>query len=99
MANFYGMQLHEGNYLDPVMRDIEAFLTSSQATVNGDVIITLHPYRFELEGIESSYDLMQSSFGNYGEINKAWSAEDAKGFIKISANAHTIAQHVKKQNQ
>lgn len=84
------MQLHEGNYLDAVMRDIEAFLSSSQQTVTGDVYVTLYPYRFELEGISSPHDLMNASFGSYGEMNKAWSAEDAKGFIKITANAHKI---------
>ena len=72
------------------MRDIESFLESSQKTVNGSVIITLHPYRFELEGIQSPNDLMNASFGSYGEMNKGWTAEDAKGFIKIIANAHSI---------
>ena len=90
MANFYGMQLHEGNYLDAVMRDIEAFLKSSQKTVNGEVFVTLHPHRFELQGIKSPNDLMNASFGSYGEINKAWTADDAKGFIKITSNAHKI---------
>ena len=90
LANFYGMQLHEGNYLDAVMRDIESFLESSQKTVNGDVYVTLHPYRFELEGVSSHNDLMNASFGSYGEMNKGWTADDAKGFIKISANAHKI---------
>jgi argininosuccinate synthase len=90
MGSFYGMLLHEGNYLDAVMRDIEAFLKSSQKTVNGSVIISLHPYRFELEGVQSPNDLMNASFGSYGEMNKGWTADDAKGFIKITANAHTI---------
>ena len=90
MGSFYGMLLHEGNYLDAVMRDIEAFLKSSQKTVNGSVIVSLHPYRFELEGIQSPNDLMNASFGSYGEMNKGWTADDAKGFIKITANAHTI---------
>ena len=90
LANFYGMQLHEGNYLDAVMRDIESFLESSQKTVNGDVYITLHPYRFELEGVSSPNDLMNAAFGSYGEMNKGWTANDAKGFINISANAHKI---------
>jgi argininosuccinate synthase len=90
MANFYGMQLHEGNYLDAVMRDIEAFLQSSQKTVNGDVFVTLHPHRFELEGVDSPNNLMNASFGSYGEMNKGWTADEAKGFIKITANAHKI---------
>ena len=99
MANFYGMQLHEGNYLDAVMRDIEAFLESSQKTVNGDVFVTLHPYRFELEGIDSPNDLMNASFGSYGEMNKGWTADDAKGFIKITANAHKIYGSVNNNQQ
>lgn len=94
MANFYGMQLHEGNYLDAVMRDIEAFLTSSQQTVNGEVYLTLHPYRFELEGVSSPNNLMNASFGHYGEMNKGWTADDAKGFIKITANAHKIYRSI-----
>jgi len=90
LGSFYGMLLHEGNYLDAVMRDTEAFLKSSQKTVNGSVIVSLHPFRFELEGVQSPNDLMNASFGSYGEMNKGWTADDAKGFIKITANAHTI---------
>ena len=99
MANFYGMQLHEGNYLDAVMRDIEAFLESSQKKVNGEVFVTLYPYRFELEGVDSLNDLMNASFGSYGEINKGWTADDAKGFIKITANAFKIYGSVNNKKQ
>ena len=99
LSNFYGMQLHEGHYLDAVMRDIEAFLESSQKTVNGDVMVTLYPYRFELEGVDSPNDLMNASFGSYGEMNKGWTAEDAKGFIKITANAHFIYGAVNTTNE
>ena len=88
------MLLHEGQYLDPVMRDIEAFLSSSQSKVSGSVIVTLHPYRFELEGIVSENDLMNTKFGLYGEKNKLWNAEDAKGFIKILSNQNKIYQNV-----
>jgi argininosuccinate synthase len=62
--------------------------------VSGDVYVTLHPYRFELNGIHSIHDLMTSSFGSYGEVNKGWTAEEAKGFIKILSNAGKIATHV-----
>jgi argininosuccinate synthase len=96
LANFYGMLLHEGQYLDPVMRDLEAFLASSQNTVNGKVFVTLQPYRFELKGIDSPNDLMSATFGSYGEINKGWTAEDAKGFIKIMSNQNKIYQHINK---
>ena len=96
LGNFYGMLLHEGQYLDPVMRDLEAFLASSQNTVNGKVFVTLLPYRFELKGIDSPNDLMSATFGSYGEINKDWTAEEAKGFIKIMSNQNKIYQHINK---
>lgn len=93
-SNWYGMHLHEGLYLDPVMRDFEAQLQSSQSKVTGDVFVSLKPYHFTLDGISSPNDLMNSSFGNYGEENKAWTANDAKGFIKILSNSGKIYQHV-----
>jgi len=93
-GNFYGMLLHEGNYLDAVMRNIEAFLTDTQKTVSGDVFVGLYPFQFRLNGIASKHDLMNASFGSYGEINKGWSANDAKGFIKILSNSGKIYNHV-----
>ncbi|MEH6680415.1 MAG: argininosuccinate synthase domain-containing protein [Sediminicola sp.] len=98
LANFYGMLLHEGNYLDEVMRNIEVFLTDTQKNVSGDVFISLHPYRFQLLGIESEHDLMNASFGSYGEMNKGWTADEAKGFIKIVSNAGKIYNHVNHKN-
>ncbi len=97
LGQFYRMQLHEGHYLDPVMRDIEAFLLSSQQTVSGRVALQLHPYRFELEGIRSDNDLMQAKFGKYGEMNTAWNAEEAKGFIKVLATASKVYHSVNKK--
>ncbi|WP_297707157.1 argininosuccinate synthase domain-containing protein [uncultured Eudoraea sp.] len=94
LGNFYGMLLHEGNYLDEVMRNIEAFLMDTQRNVSGEVSVSLHPYRFELNGIKSENDLMNASFGNYGETNKAWTADDAKGFIKILSNPGKIANQI-----
>lgn len=94
MANWYGTHLHEGLYLDPMMRDLEAFLTSSQKQVSGDVFLTLKPYHFTLDGIESKYDLMNAKFGSYGEENTGWTAEEAKGFIKIYGNQSKIYQNV-----
>ena len=96
IGSYYGMMLHEGQYLDPVMRDFEALLANSQKTVTGSVFVTLHPHRFTLDGIDSKFDLMDNSFGTYGEANEAWSTEEAKGFIKLSANAGKIYQHVNK---
>jgi argininosuccinate synthase len=94
LGNWYGMLLHEGQFLEPVMRNIEGFLESTQEYVSGQVFVALHPYRFELQGISSPYDLMQSSFGQYGEMNNAWSGDDVKGFTKILANAGKIYQAV-----
>ena len=94
----YGLLLHEGQYLDPVMRDIEKFLISSQKNVSGDVFIKLNPYRYELIGIKSKFDLMDSKFGNYGEMNKKWSADDVKGFIKILSNQNKIYQKINKND-
>jgi len=94
LSNWYGMLLHEGNYLDEVMRNIETFLTDTQKNVTGDVYVSLHPYRFIIEGIQSEHDLMNAKFGSYGEMNKGWTAEQAKGFIKLTANAVKIHQFV-----
>ncbi|WP_341653347.1 argininosuccinate synthase domain-containing protein [Blattabacterium cuenoti] len=88
LSNWYGMLLHEAQYLDPVMRDIEKFLKSTQERLTGTVDIILYPYRFHLVGIKSKFDLMTSSnmSAQYGEMNYAWTAEDVKGFSKIFSN-------------
>lgn len=93
-GNWYGMLLHEGQYLDEVMRNFEVFLADTQRNVSGDVFVTLNPYRFTLNGIESKHDLMNASFASYGETNEGWTAEDAKGFIKINSNQGKIYNHV-----
>jgi len=98
LSSFYGMHLHEGQYLDPVMRDMEAFLESSQAKVSGNVVVSLKPYHFMLDGIESKHDLMNPKFGSYGEENKGWTAEEAKGFIKILGNQNKIYQQVNSES-
>lgn len=86
LANWYGIMLHEGQYLEPVMRDIEIFLQNSQEHVSGKVEVKMDPYRFSISGITSDNDLMDPSFGAYGEMNAGWSGEDVKGFTKIFAN-------------
>ncbi|EAY28267.1 argininosuccinate synthase [Microscilla marina] len=96
LGNWYGMLLHEGQYLDPVMRNIEHFLADTQTTVSGQVFVQLHPYRFEIAGIASDHDLMQAKFGHYGEMNREWSGDDVKGFTKILGNAHKIYHSVNK---
>jgi argininosuccinate synthase len=96
LANTYGTYFHDGQYLEPLMRNIEKFLEDSQKTVNGDVFVTLRPYHFMVTGIDSEFDLMASGFADYGEENNAWSAEDAKGFIKIYGMQNKIFYHVNK---
>ena len=83
VANWYGMFLHESQYLEPVMRDIEAMLQESQRNVNGTAILELRPLSFSTVGVESQDDLVKTKFGEYGEMQKGWTAEDAKGFIKV----------------
>lgn len=95
LAQFYGNWLHEGQYLDPVMRDIEAYLTSSQANVTGEVHVQLHPYRFQVLGVESPFDLMSAKFGKYGEMNMGWTGDDVRGFSKIFGNQTMIYHQVK----
>jgi argininosuccinate synthase len=97
LAQFYGNWLHEGQYLDPVMRDIEAFLVHSQENVTGEVHIQLFPYRFQVLGIQSPFDLMSSKFGKYGEMNLGWSGDDVKGFSKIFGNQTMIYNQVKQE--
>jgi argininosuccinate synthase len=98
LAQFYGNWLHEGQIMDPVMRDIEAYLESSQAHVTGDVFVHLQPYRFQIIGIESTYDLMSSKFGKYGEMNTGFTGEDVRGFSKIFGNQTSIYMSVKEEN-
>jgi argininosuccinate synthase len=90
LSSWYGNWLHEGQMLDPTMRNIEKFLEDSQITVSGKVFVTLEPYRFTVTGIESKHDLMSSKFGSYGEMNSGWSGEDVKGFAKIFGNQTAI---------
>ena len=97
LALFYGNWLHEGQILDPVMRNIEAFFEDSQQNVSGKAFVELLPYRFHVTGIESPYDLMSSKFGKYGEMNNGWTGEDVRGFTKIFGN-QTMIYHSVKQN-
>lgn len=94
LSQFYGNWLHEGQYLDPIMRDIEAFLANSQANVTGNVSVTLLPYRFQVNGIESPFDLMSAKFGKYGEMNLGWTGEDVRGFSKVFGNQTMIYHQV-----
>lgn len=98
LSNWYGMLLHEGQYLDPVMRNIEKFLIDTQENVTGKVFVKLMPYRFLVEGIESEYDLMNAGSGLYGEMSGGWSGDDVKGFTKLLGNQLKIYQSVKEKN-
>ena len=99
VAEFYGNHLHEGHFLDPVMRNFETFLESTQEQVSGEVRVLLQPYRFTLLGITSDHDLMSAKFGSYGEMNKGWSGEDVKGFTKIAGNQSRIFFEVLSKQQ
>jgi len=99
LAQFYGNWLHEGQILDPVMRDIEAYFTNTQEQVTGTVSIQLHPYRFQIIGIESDNDLMSAQFGKYGEMNTGWTGDDVRGFTKIFGNQVSIFHQIKESNK
>ncbi len=90
IGTWYGMFLHEAQYLEPVMRDMEKYLESSQRNVTGTVEVLLRPYSYTLVGVDSPFDLMKTDFGEYGEVNKAWTADDVKGFTKILGNQMKI---------
>ncbi len=92
LANWYGMMLHEGQFLDPVMRDIEAYLQNSQERVTGTVELLLNPQRFSVQGVKSEYDMMSGAFGVYGEMHTNWSGEDVRGFARIASNQARIAR-------
>ena len=94
LAQFYGNWLHEGQVLDPVMRDIEAYLLQSQQQVTGKVFVQLQPYHFQIIGIESPNDLMNSRFGKYGEMNTGWTGNDVRGFTKIFGNQTAIYHNI-----
>ena len=95
LGNFYGTMLHEGQFMDPVMRNIETFLADTQNHVTGKVHVLLAPHRFVVLGIESDYDLMSAQFGSYGEMNNAWTGDDVRGFSKVASNQVMIYERVK----
>ncbi|MDO6433843.1 argininosuccinate synthase [Flavitalea sp. BT771] len=99
LSTWYGNWLHEGQMLDPTMRNIEKFLEDTQATVTGKAFVVLQPYRFTVTGVESVHDLMSSKFGSYGEMNKGWSGDDVKGFAKIFGNQTAIYHKVNEDLQ
>ncbi len=96
ISKLYGMLIHEGQYFDPVIKDIEAYFEKSQRYVTGNVFVELSPYNFRLNGIKSDHDLMNHNLGVYGEENTNWSSDDIKGFIKISSNSSKIFKQINK---
>jgi argininosuccinate synthase len=99
LSQFYGNWLHEGQILDPVMRNIENFLQNTQENVTGKVFVQLMPYRFQITGIESEFDLMNSKFGKYGEMNSGFTGDDVRGFSKIFGNQTIIWNAVNELNK
>lgn len=99
LGSWYGMLVHEGQFLEPVLRNVEKFLEDTQQHVTGEVIVKLEPYRFTLQGIRSTFDLMSSEFGSYGEMNKGYTGEDVKGFSKMLSNQVMIYNKVKEKNE
>lgn len=99
LGSWYGMLVHEGQFLEPVLRNVEKFLEDTQKHVTGEVIVNLEPYRFTLQGIRSTFDLMSSEFGSYGEMNKGYTGEDVKGFSKMLSNQVMIYNKVKEKNE
>jgi len=99
LSMFYGTWLHEGQIMDPVMRDIEALLISSQKNVTGDVFIQLNPYTYQMIGIQSDFDLMSKKFGSYGEMNTGWTGTDVRGFSKIFGNQTGIYHKIQEDNK
>ena len=97
LGDTYGNLLHEGQFLEPVMRNFETFLADTQSRVTGTVYVQLSPYQFQVTGIKSENDLMSSAFGSYGEMNKAWSGDDVRGFSKIVSNQTMIHRKVNPQ--
>jgi len=90
IGQWYGMFVHEAQYLEPVMRDLEKFLDSTQRTVTGEVTLRLRPYSYSVTGVETPHDLMNASFASYGEMNRAWTAEEVNGFTRILGNQQRI---------
>jgi len=99
LGNWYGMLVHEGQFLEPVLRNVEKFLEDTQDHVTGEVIVKLLPYRFELQGIKSPFDLMASEFGSYGEMHKGFTGDDVRGFSKMLSNQVMIYNKVKEKNE
>lgn len=98
LAGPYGTLLHKGQFLEPALRDIEVFLESTQQHVSGKVFVQLEPYRFYVTGVESPYDLMNSAFGSYGEMNRAWTGDDVRGFSKVASNQTMIHRKITESN-
>jgi len=98
VGNWYGMFVHEAQFLEPVMRDLEAFLASSQQAVTGDVFVHIRPFSFRVTGVKSDYDLMDDRFASYGEENRDWSAADVDGFTRILSNQQMIWHRKHREN-
>lgn len=85
LARFYGDRLHEGQYFDPALRDIEALITSSQSRVTGETRVLLAPGRFQVVGTRSPHSMMDRSVATYGEENRLWTGDEARAYARIAA--------------
>ena len=83
LGNLYGQLLHEGHFFDPLARDLEEFLASSQSRVSGEVKLALYPRTFAVDGVRSPHSLMDAKVASYGEANRLWSGAEAAGFAKL----------------
>ncbi len=91
LGRFYGDRLHEGQYFDPALRDIEALITSSQARVTGETRVRLAPGRFQVVGTRSPHSMMDASVATYGEENRLWTGDEARAFARVSAVPSLLA--------
>jgi argininosuccinate synthase len=91
LARFYGDRLHEGQYFDPALRDIEALITSSQARVTGETRVRLAPGRFQVVGTRSPHSMMDRSVATYGEENRLWTGDEARAYARIAAIPSLLA--------
>jgi argininosuccinate synthase len=91
LGRFYGERLHEGQYFDPALRDIEALITSSQTRVTGDTRVRLAAGRFQVVGTRSPHSMMDTSIATYGEENRLWTGDEARAFARVSAVPSLLA--------
>jgi argininosuccinate synthase len=91
LAHFYGDRLHEGQYFDPALRDIEALIESSQARVTGETRVRVAAGRFYVVGARSAHSMMDRTVATYGEENRLWTGDEARAFARVAAVPSLLA--------